>query len=118
MIRKGDLKFGDIVWVDFDPSVGHEYQSKRPAIVIQSKIQLGISNLVTIIPLTSNLNNFMKGDILIKADAFNNLRSDSVAKVYCIVSFDYSRFYKIIGVVSVDVILKIKDYLKVHFDLN
>jgi mRNA-degrading endonuclease toxin of MazEF toxin-antitoxin module len=32
MMTKGEISFGDVVWVEFDPSVGHEYQSKRPAI--------------------------------------------------------------------------------------
>lgn len=117
MIQKGDLEFGDIVWTEFDPSVGHEYQDKRPAIVVQSGEQLRKSNLVTVIPLTSKNNNALADDILIAADHENRLRSDSVAKVYCITSFDYVRFSKKIGRISKDSILKIKQYLKIHFDL-
>ena len=53
-MQRGELFYGDIVLVDFSPSVGHEYQDKRPSIIVQSNKQLKRSNLVTIIPLTSS----------------------------------------------------------------
>lgn len=117
MIQKGDLEFGDVVWAAFDPSVGHEFRNKRPAVVIQSNEQLQRSNLVTVIPLTSNTQNIIQDDILIYADTNNNLRTDSVAKVYCVTSFDYSRFSKKIGEISNDTGNSIKVYLRKHFDL-
>jgi hypothetical protein len=43
--------------------------------------------------------------------------SDSIAKVYCITSFDYSRFEKVIGKINEEVKTKIKDYFKKHFDI-
>lgn len=94
MITKGEIVFGDIVWVEFDPSVGHEYQSKRPAIVVESDEQLKKTNLVTIIPLTSQKDNYMSDDILVAPSSENNLMFSSIAKVYCITSFDYIRFEK------------------------
>ena len=118
MIQKGDLEFGDIVWTEFDPSVGHEYQDKRPAIIVQSNEQLKRSNLATIIPLTSRSNNIISDDISISADVENKLRTNSTAKVYCITSFDYSRFVKKIGRVGNEEILQIKNYLRKHFDLD
>jgi mRNA-degrading endonuclease toxin of MazEF toxin-antitoxin module len=118
MITKGEINFGDIVWAEFDPSVGHEYQSKRPAIVVQSDGQLKKTNLVTIIPLTSQQSNRMPDDILVEACKENNLMYDSLAKVYYITSFDYVRFEKVIGRISKEVVIKIKNYFKKHFDIN
>ncbi|MDD3085337.1 MAG: type II toxin-antitoxin system PemK/MazF family toxin [Candidatus ainarchaeum sp.] len=117
MMTKGEINFGDIVWVEFDPSVGHEYQGKRPAIVVQSNEQLAKSNLVTIIPLTSQKDNIVSDDVLIEANTITNLKSDSIAKVYCLTSFDYVRFEKIIGKINKESIIKIKSYFKKHFDL-
>ncbi|MFA6995370.1 MAG: type II toxin-antitoxin system PemK/MazF family toxin [Patescibacteria group bacterium] len=117
MMTKGEISFGDVVWVEFDPSVGHEYQSKRPAIVVQSDEQLKKTNLITIIPLTSQKDNRMPDDILVEACKENNLMSDSLAKVYCVTSFDYARFEKVIGKINKEVVIKIKDYLKKHFDI-
>ena len=117
MMLKGDLEFGDVVWVKFDPSIGHEFQCKRPAIVVQSNEQLTKSNLVTVIPLTSNTGNITPDDIVVAMDSDNNLRTDSIAKVYCITSFDYSRFDKKIGTINAVISTAIKLYLKKHFNL-
>lgn len=117
MIKKGDLDFGDIVWVEFSPSVGHEYKSKRPAIVIQSREQSKKSNLITIIPLTSKTSNVTGDDIVIPVDSINSLRTDSIAKVYCITSFDYSRLEKKMGRIGSKYTAEIKGYLKRHFDM-
>lgn len=117
MMTKGEINFGNVVWVEFDPSVGHEYQSKRPAIVVQSNEQLKKTNLVTIIPLTSQKDNRMPDDILVEACKENNLMCDSIAKVYCITSFDYLRFDKVIGKINEETAIKIKKYLKKHFNI-
>lgn len=117
MIKKGLLKFGDIVIANFEPSTGHEYQKIRPAVVIQSNDQIKKSNLVTIIPLTTNLGGCTDDDILITADQTNNLVGDSVAKVHCITSFDYSRFEKKIGAIDERSKKAIKEYIKIHFEI-
>ena len=89
MMGKGDLEFGDIVLVSCDPSIGHEFKGKRPVIVIQSNEQLERSNLVTIVPLTSNRGNTILDDIMVVMDSDNSLRTDSVAiKLYLKRHFD------------------------------
>ncbi len=117
MNNKKDIKFGEIYLVNFNPSVGHEYQGKRPAIVIESNNQIKRTNLVTVLPLTSNLSGKMLDDILVKVNKSNNLYNDSMIKVYSIISFDYSRFIKRIGIVDKQIMVRIKNYLKKHFDL-
>lgn len=107
MMVKGEISFSDVVWVEFDPSVGHEYQNKRPTIVVQSNEQLKKTNLVTIIPLTSQKDNRMSDDILVEACRENNLMCDSVAKVHCITSFNYVRFDKVIGKINEEITIKI-----------
>lgn len=108
---------GDIYWVNFAPSVGHEYQGRRPAVIIQSNKSLNRTNLVTVLPLTSQLNKLHKDDILITANKTNNLYGDSLVKVHHIESFDRSRFIKPIGKLDNATMDKIKIYLKEHFDL-
>jgi len=117
MINKGEVQFGDIFFINCEPSSGHEFNGNHPAVVIQSNSKLKKSNLVTILPLTSNLKNKMIDDIIIKVDPLNNLKYDSVIKVYCPSSFDYVRFIKKIGVVDQNTLNKIKKYLKTHFDI-
>lgn len=109
--------YGDIWLVDFEPSVGHEYQKHRPAVVVQSDQQLKHSNLITVIPLTSQVAKKLKDDIVVQKNPTNRLFVDSVLKVHSNTSFDKRRFIKKIGKMEVEIMEKIKLYLKVHFGL-
>lgn len=112
------LKQGDLCLFNFNPSTGHEFSGKGPAVVVQSDQQIKRSSLVTVIPLTSNLGNCLDDDIVIKSDGKNKLISDSVIKVYDIISFDYQRFINKIGRVDYSILRNIKLYLKKHFDIK
>lgn len=115
MISKIDVKQGDLYLVNFNPSVGHEYQGKRPAIIIQANVQIRKSNLITVMPLTSNFENCLNNDIVVKKDSMNRLISDSVIKVHSVISFDYKRLINKIGVVDEVILNQIKNYLRKHF---
>lgn len=117
MFKKGELKNGDIVWVQFSPSIGHEFQDKRPAMIVQSNRQLAKTNLVTVMPIISNIANKMTDDIIIGPDGVNNLKYNSVIKVSNIISCDYRRIFGKIGVVDENITGKVKAYLKLHFEI-
>src|ERR1700722_13610191 len=44
---------GDIVFIDFDPQVGHEQAKRRPALVLTDKRYNQASGLAIVCPLTS-----------------------------------------------------------------
>lgn len=113
----GTIEYGGIYLVSFALSIGHEYQGQRPAVVIQSNSQLRKTNLVTVMPLTSQIGRPHNDDILIKADKINNLFADSLVKVHSIESFDQARFIKKIGKLDKLTLSKIKNYLKTHFGI-
>ena len=46
---------GDIVWIDFDPTKGHEHSGRRPAIVISLDAYNGMSGLALFCPITSKI---------------------------------------------------------------
>ena len=108
-----EFEYGDIFIVDFDPSVGHEYQKIRPAIIVQSNSSLKNSSLITIVPITSN----PKNGIIISKNSKNGLYKDSAVKVNCITSFDKSRLLRKIGVAQKDVMKKIAEDLKLYLGL-
>ena len=112
-----DYHRGDIFLVDFDPSVGHEFQKIRPAVIIQSDKIIKNGSLVTVMAITSNLKNRCTRDIYIKKLDNNGLFKDSIVKVGAIHSFDSRRLLKKIGIGQNDVLEKIADYLRTHFDL-
>ena len=117
MSNKPVLKQGDLCLFNFDPGVGHEFQGKRPALVVQADAQIRKSSLITVLPLTSNINSRRDDDIILHPDVNNNLYLESVIKVYDVMSVDYERFINKIGFSSVEILQSVKNYLKKHFDL-
>ena len=109
------MKQGDIYLVNFEPSIGREYKKKRPGLIVQSEIIN--SPYVSVVPITSNLQQFHQHDVRIEKDRKNKLFSDSVIKVQQISSFDKSRLLGKIGEVNSPVIRKVRGYLRKHFRL-
>ncbi len=106
---------GDIYLVDFDPSVGREFQKQRPALVIQSNKTLNNASLITVMALTSNTKNKQNDDILVLRNDKNNLFCDSLVKVQAIHAFDRQRFVNKIGKVDLGVLTSVKCYIQKHF---
>ena len=110
------MKKGDIYLVNFDPSIGKEFQKMRPGLIIQSQnIQ---SSLITIIPISSQIQNREKNDILISKNLKNRLFSNSIIKVRQISSFDKKRFIHFIGQANEEIVKKTNSYLLKHFDIH
>jgi len=85
-------------------------------LVIESDSQIKRTKVFSVIPLTSNLNNKTRDDILVKTNKNNNLFRDSILKVHHLESFDQFRFIKKIGEINDKILDKVKNYLKIHFD--
>lgn len=114
------MKQGEIWMVDFNPSKGHEFQKERPAIIISSNNVIKYSNLITVLPITSNTDYCLDDDIKITKDNDNRLFIDSIIKVCHISSFDKNngRFIKKIGIANDYISEQIKKYLIKHFDIT
>jgi mRNA interferase MazF len=112
------IQHRDIFLINFNPSVGHEYQKVRPALIISSDNVIKRSNLVTCIAITGNTDNIVEeDDIVIKKDAENRLFCDSIIKMHHIASFDKSRVRNYIGKMGQSPMEKVKEQLKVHFNI-
>lgn len=46
---------GDVVWVDFDPTAGHEQRGQRPALVLSEHQFNKITGLALVAPVTSRV---------------------------------------------------------------
>lgn len=73
-------KKGQIWLVNFDPSIGHEYQKTRPALIIESDKYIPLGSLITVVPLSSKIDKSTLLDVLIAHDNQNRLISDSLIK--------------------------------------
>ncbi|MCM1053766.1 MAG: type II toxin-antitoxin system PemK/MazF family toxin [Ruminococcus sp.] len=51
-------KQGDICYIDFAPTKGHEQRGVRPAIVVSKNNYNKLTNLVVLCPITTNIKKF------------------------------------------------------------
>lgn len=49
---------GDVVWIDFNPTRGHEQARKRPAIVLSPKPYNEKMGMMLVCPITSKVKNY------------------------------------------------------------
>ena len=45
---------GELVWVDFDPTFGHEQSGRRPALVVSDGGYNQVSSFILVCPITRN----------------------------------------------------------------
>lgn len=58
MVNKYIPKQGDIVFLNFNPTKGHEQKGRRPAIVISNNTFNKNTKMVIVCPITSNMKEF------------------------------------------------------------
>lgn len=58
MVKKYIPKQGDIVFLDFNPTRGHEQAGIRPAVVVSTNIFNQYTKMVIVCPITSNNKEF------------------------------------------------------------
>jgi mRNA interferase MazF len=49
---------GDVIWIDLDPTVGHEQSGRRPAIVLSPHRYNAVAGLCVICPITSSVRGY------------------------------------------------------------
>jgi mRNA interferase MazF len=52
------VKQGDIINVDFSPTIGHEQSGYRPAVVVSNNFAISKTNMVYIAPITNTVRRF------------------------------------------------------------
>jgi len=105
---------GEIWYVNFSGK-GSEYIGSRPALIIQSNKQLKVTNVISVMPLTSKVLNRHVDDIFVSKSTQNNLFCDSLIKVRHINSFDKVRFIKKVGNLEPTILFEVKLYIQKHF---
>ena len=110
------IKRGDVVLVNFDPTVGAEVQKSRPAVVVSNDINNTHSPIVSISPITSTVSRVYSFEVEIPAGS-GGLKVRSKAMVNQTRAVDNIRLVKKMGRLSDEVMLKVNSALKLHYDL-
>ncbi len=110
-------KKGDIYLVNFDPTIGHEVTKKRPSLIISNNIHNQYSPLVTVAPLSSNIEKVYQFDVYIPKNEAN-LTFNSKIMIIQLRSVDKERLLKKIGTISsIEILEKVDEAIRKHFDL-
>ncbi|HUR53967.1 MAG TPA: type II toxin-antitoxin system PemK/MazF family toxin [Gemmataceae bacterium] len=99
---------GEIYWVVFPPSDGHEQSGRRPAIILQDARYGERLSVVLVAPVTGSLaNTRFAATVQVSPTEENGLYAESVILVFQIRAMDRTRFGKRIGFVTPEVLAQV-----------
>jgi mRNA interferase MazF len=93
------IERGDLFWANLDPTIGVEIQKIRPVIVVSNNAINRYSQLVIVLPITTNLNWFSPSHVLLPKGE-GGLQQDSKVLTEQIRALDQQRLVNKIGTVS------------------
>ncbi len=93
------IERGDLFWANLDPTIGVEIQKIRPVIVVSNNAINRYSQLVIVLPITTNLNRFSPSHVLLPKGE-GGLQQDSKVLTEQIRALDQQRLVNKIGTVS------------------
>lgn len=111
------VRRGDIFYADLSPVVGSEQDGVRPILIVQNNLGNKYSPTVIGVAITTKTKTNLPTHIPIEASRYG-LTKDSVILVEQIRTLDKSRLIKKIGVLDLDTMEKVKEALKVSFNIR
>ena len=112
-----NVKRGEIYFANLDPTIGKEINKTRPVLIISNDINNLYSELVTIVPITSQTEKIYPYEVLISKDE-SGLIKNSKIKCNQIRTIDKLRFLKKAGSVSKDKLDQIERAVCLHLDIE
>ena len=110
---------GEIYLTALDPTLGHEIQKTRPALVIQNDISNRLSEITIVAPITSTVRFPLSPvHVLLPADKQSGLAVTSVALLNQIRAVDRIRLVKRLGTVGSEILEQVDDAIKISLGLT
>jgi mRNA interferase MazF len=106
------MKRGEVWWVEFDPAVGTETRTTRPAVIVSNDAANRNLARVVVIPVTSNNNRYYPGEASVTVEG-----QPSKAMADQIMAADKSRLKQLLGTLSKEDIQAVEDAMRVHLGL-
>jgi mRNA interferase MazF len=113
------IKRGEVYWVNMDPAIGAEIKKLRPALVISNDINNQHSPLVTILPISSNINNPYPFEVFV-AKGEGGLMRDGLIKANQIRTVDKKRISgSAVGpTLNSQLLQQVDQAVKIHLSLS
>ena len=105
---------GDLVWIDLEPTLGHEQSGHRPAIVLTPREYNVRSGLCIMCPITSRARGYPFEVALSQAHAISGvILADQVRSV----SWE-NRYVKMAGAASIELLDEVRERLAVLLQIE
>ena len=111
------VKRGEVFLVNFDPTVGAEAKKTRPAVVVSNDVNNTHSPIVSISPITSTVTKVYSFEVEIPP-GMGGLRTRSKIMVNQTRAVDKIRLIKKLGHLSEELMDRVNQALKLHYDLE
>ncbi len=113
------MKKGQIYFAALDPTIGSEIKKTRPVLIVSNDASNRYHSLITVIPLTSQVERVYPFEVLLKC-ADSGLSKDSKAQCNQIRTISKQRLIseKAVGHVSKELMVKIHHAIQLHLDMD
>jgi mRNA interferase MazF len=113
-----NVKRGEIYLVSFDPTVGHEIQKTRPALIIQNDIGNRYSPLTIVAAITSKISPVAYPvEAVIEPSPTNGLDVRCAIRLDQIRTVDRQRLVKRLGVIDPSTMAKVNQAIQISLGL-
>jgi mRNA interferase MazF len=114
-----ELRRGDLVWVNCEPSVGAEPKKVRTCVVVSNDIANRFGQVITAIPtqrFTTERNG--RAYMVDLRSPRSNLKADRIANASMVTTWDRARVLKREGRVTRETLARIDSALRLHLGLD
>jgi mRNA interferase MazF len=113
---KNSIFRGQVWLANLDPTIGSEIKKTRPVLVVSNDINNTHNSVVTIIPITSNVEKVFSFEVFIEKN-IANLPKDSKVKTDQLRTIDKKRLVKPLGEIPESLMKNVSNAIKLHLDL-
>ena len=111
------MQRGDVYYANLDPSQGAETQKTRPVVIVSNNVANRVNDLVTVLPLTSNVTRIYPFEVKLSAKE-TGLGKDSKAMAQQVRTLDKGRLgLRAAGRVPAALMVEIDAALRLHLAL-
>lgn len=112
------MKRGDIYYADLSPAVGSEMAKRRPVLIVSNDVSNCAATMVTILPLTANVNRVYPFEVLLQPEN-SGLTKLSKVQAQQVRTISKQRIIgDVVGSLDADMMVLVDAALKLHLGLS